>query len=118
MTVESTIYEALKSLVGNRVYPDVAPPNTTRPYITYQQIGGRPINFVEAAVPSMKNGRWQINVWADTRASAAAISQQASDALKTTIALNTTILNEPIATFDEETGYRGTIQDFSFWFAS
>ena len=40
MTIETAIYDALKGLVGNRVFPDFAPLGTVRPFITYEQAGG------------------------------------------------------------------------------
>lgn len=118
MTVEATIFNALKGLVNNRVYPDVAPANTARPYITYQQVGGLPVNFVEGGTPSKANGRFQVSVWADTRATASATAKLATAALRATASLQTTVLSEPVATHDGPTGYRGTRQDFSFWFDS
>lgn len=116
MTVESDIFDALKALVANRVYPDVAPVGAALPYITYQQVGGGALNFVEAASPSKKNGRFQVNVWAATRESAAALSRQVEDALRTTTALQTTVLSAPVAGYEEDTLLFGTRQDFSVWF--
>lgn len=115
MSVESTLFDALKTLVSNRVYPDIAPENATRPYITYQQVGGLPVNFVDTAtVPSKRNSRFQINVWADTRAAAATLAGQVETALRGA-APHTTVLGAPVALFDLETRLRGTRQDFSFW---
>ena len=115
MTTESTVYDTLKILVSNRVYPDVAPELTARPYITYQQVGGTSVNFVDVTVPSKKNSRFQINVWADTRAAAAALAIQIEDALRAVPTLQTTVLSAPVATYDPDTKLKGTRQDFSFW---
>ncbi len=41
MTVEADIFNALSPLVGGRVFPDDAPFDTVKPYITEQQIGVR-----------------------------------------------------------------------------
>lgn len=117
MSVETIIFEALRGLVNDRVYPDVAPEQATRPYITYQQVGGEAVNFVDTAVPSMKNGRWQINVWADSRVEAAPLARLVEDTLRGITALQPTVLGAAIARFDEETKLRGTMQDFSFWFS-
>lgn len=117
MSVESIIYEALRALVNDRVYPDVAPEETPRPYITYQQVGGNSVNFVDPTIPSKKNGRWQINLWSDSRLEAAALSRIVEDTLRATVELQTTVLGAPIARYDEETKLRGTMQDFSFWFS-
>lgn len=117
MSVEATIYEALRALVSDRVFPDVAPEETPRPYITYQQVGGNSVNFLDPTTPSKKNGRWQINVWADTRTEAAPLMRLVEDTLRGVLALQTTVLGAPIARYDEETKLRGMTQDFSFWFS-
>jgi len=115
MSLESSIFDALKSLVSNRVYPDVAPENAVRPYITYQQVGGEGVNFVDSTTPSLKNARMQINVWADTRAAAATLAGQVETAIRNTTAIHPKILGAPVAMFDLETKLRGTRQDFSVW---
>ncbi len=115
MTIESLLFDTVKSLVSNRVYPDVAPEGVTRPYITYQQVGGMSINFVDVTVPSKRNSIFQINVWSDRRMEAASLMKQVSDALRINTAMQTTVLVEPVATYDEVTQMRGARQNFSFW---
>ncbi len=56
MTVEADLFNLLKTLVSNRAFPDFAPVNTTRPYITYQQIGGEVVVFTEGAMADHDNG--------------------------------------------------------------
>lgn len=115
MTVESLLYNALKSLVANRVYPDVAPFGAAKPYITYQQVGGTSVNFIDQATPSKANARFQINVWADTRGAAALLANQVEQALRSATALQTTVLGQPVATYEADTLLFGTRQDFSLW---
>jgi hypothetical protein len=118
MTVEDRIFAALRTLVADRVYRDVAPQTVTAlPRITFQQVGGAPLNFVDAAtLPDKKNARFQINVWAADRDSAAQLSRSAEDALRTYPALQTTVLDAPTAVHESDTHLYGTRQDFSFWF--
>jgi hypothetical protein len=118
MTVEADLFNALKGLVSNRVYPDVAPANATKPYLTYQQVGGVGVNFIDTSVPSKKNARFQINVWAQTRGAAAILARQVEDALRSTTSLQTTVLGAPVADYEEDTQLYGTRQDFSFWHTS
>lgn len=118
MTVEKAIFDALRGLAGDRVFPDFAPEGTARPYVTYQQMGGLPVNFMDAAAPSLKNSRFRLNVWADTRAGAAALCLVCEQALRAAPALRTTVLTNPLSLADPETRLRGTSQDFSFWFPS
>ena len=116
MTIEASIYSTLTSLVSGRVYPDIAPENVTKPYITYQQVGGQSVNFTDPTVPSLKNGRWQINCWATTRTAAAALSRSVEDTIRAASALRPTVISAPVAGHEPETGLYGTRQDFSFWF--
>lgn len=114
MSMESIIFAAIKDLVGNRVYPEVGPAGVGRPYITYQQVGGEPVNFIDSAVPSKKNARVQINVWSDGRPEAATIARQAEDALRAA-PLQTTVLGAFTSTYEPTPKLYGTMQDFSFW---
>jgi len=115
MTVETDIVAALTSLVGGRVYPDVGPVGAVLPYITYQQIGGASVNFLERGVPDKKNGRFQVNVWSTTRLQAASINLLIETALVTSTAFQADAIGAPLATRDEETKFYGAAQDFSIW---
>lgn len=79
--VEPLIYQALQTLAGGRVYPDVAPTNTPRPYITWQQIGGLPVAWADKSTTPGGNAWVQINVWANTRIEAGELRKQVEDAL-------------------------------------
>ena len=117
MTVEASIYTALKSLVGNRVYRDIAPQTVTEtPRIIFQQVGGAAVNFLDPTVPSKKNGRWQINVWGDRRDDVMALAHEVEDTLRAYTVLQATVLGAPVALYEEETRLFGAMQDFSFWF--
>lgn len=116
MSTESLLFTALKGLVSNRVYPDVGPDAVVAPYITWQQVGGTPVNFLDTAtLPSKSNGRYQINTWAATRAEAGALAKQVENAVRATTSLQPTVLSQPVATTDEVTGRKGYRQDFSLW---
>jgi hypothetical protein len=115
MTIEAQVYEVLKGLVGGRVYPDVAPEGTPVPYITYQAVGGAPVNFLSGDRPDKTNTRMQVNVWAKSRIEASELGAQIEDAIRAATALQTEVLTGRVATYDETTRYRGAIQDFSLW---
>lgn len=116
MSVESNIVTALTSLVGGRIYPDVAPLDAAKPYITYQQVGGQVVNFLESIAPGKRNGRFQINVWAETRAQAADLSRQAEVILIEAPALLATPQAAATALYEPDTKLYGTLQFFSIWF--
>lgn len=115
MTVEADLLAILDPFAGMRVYPDVAPDGVVTPYIVYQQITGETIAFLERALPSKKNGRFQIAVWSATRLEAAAIALQIENALMLTTAFQVEVIGGPTAVYDEETKLRGSRQDFSIW---
>lgn len=116
MSIEDTISQALDPLVDQRVYRDNARFSTPRPYITFQQVGGEPVDYMAGAVPDLDNGRFQINVWADDRDTAAAIGRAARAALVGSTAMRATTASGMVATWLDGTGLYGTRQDFSIWF--
>lgn len=113
MTVETSIFGALRALASDRVYRDIAPQTVTDlPRITFQQVGGQAVNFLDSAVPSKKNARFQVNCWAVSRDAAAALSRQVEGAMRT---LNATVLSAPVAVYESDPPLYGTRQDFSLW---
>lgn len=115
MSAESSIFSALRTLVSDRVYPDVAPDVVTKPYIVYQQVGGKAVQFVDVTVPSKKNSRIQVSVWGDTRAQVSALAVQVEDTLRGVATLQTVVLGAPVAVYEADTKLRGSQQDFSVW---
>jgi hypothetical protein len=116
MSIEADLFTALKTLVSNRVYPDVAPTGAAMPYITYQQVGGESVTFADATLPDKRNGRFQINVWSATRAEASTLMRTIANTVVTTFKAEP--MNEPISTFDLETRSYGSLQHFSIWFVA
>lgn len=113
MTVESDVYALLKGLVGNRCFPDVAPITTVQPYITYSQVGGEAVSYIDDTLPSMKHGLIQVNVWGGTRASVTAIALQIEAAMVTATAFQARPSGAHSATYDSDMLIYGTTQDFS-----
>lgn len=116
MTVEADLEDTLGPLVGGRIYPDFAPTIVTKPFIVYQEISGEAPIFLERALPSKKNGRFQINVWATTRIAAAALQLEAESAMVLATAFQAKQVGGRTATSDpEDTKLRGYRQDFTVW---
>jgi hypothetical protein len=115
MSISSLVRATLDPLVDDRVYPDVGPDAPTVPYITYQQVGGDAVNFLDGEQPSKGNARIQVSVWAATRTEADLLIQRAETAMRGAQALNTTVSGAPMNTADPVTKYRGAIQFFSCW---
>lgn len=115
MSLESQIFDALKGLVAQRVFPDVAP-DEALPYITYQQIGGQAINFTDGTTPNRSNARMQINVWAATRLAASDLGAQVETAIRALADLQPMVLSARVSLYDPDTKARGTMQDFNLWY--
>ena len=115
MTPEEFIDQVLAPLAGGRCFPDVAPQDTPTPFLTYQAVGGEPINFLSGEAPAKSNTRMQVNVWAATRLEAAQLGAQVEDAIRAAAHLQPEVLTGRAATYDELTGYRGTMQDFNLF---
>jgi Protein of unknown function (DUF3168) len=117
VSVEASIYTALKSLVNNRVYRDIAPQTVIAlPRITFQQVGGDAVNFLDPTVPSKKNARFQVNCWGERRDDVMALARDVEDTLRAYTVLQATVLGAPVALYEEETRLYGAMQDYSFWF--
>lgn len=114
MTVEANIRTALLTVCA-RVFPDVAPTNTTRPYVTYTQIGGQVINPIGNDIPSKQNGEFQINVWSSTRAEAASLMLQIEAAMRQSAAFVARPLTAPSSDYDHDMLLYGSRQEFSVW---
>lgn len=117
MSVESDIFATLRTLVSDRVFPDYAPVGTARPFITYHQTGGQATQFMERALPSLKNSHFQISTWGDSRAQVASISGQVEAAMVQATAFQCDVLAAPDASVDFEVPLYGAHQDFSIWSA-
>ena len=115
MTLEADLYALLSPLVAGRVYPDVGPNNAQPPYITFQQIGGQTLNYLGREIPTLRNARVQINVWAATRAQAMQTGRQAEDAMRTATAFQAAPLGAALARKDADDPLYGAQQDFSIW---
>lgn len=111
MTMETDLTALLKTLCP-RVFPDVAPISTARPYVTYQGIGGPSWRYLDNAAMDKRSTRVQINTWADTRLAALALARQIEDALCASVTLNCQPEGEPISDHNEDLDRYGCIQDF------
>ena len=115
MTPEDHIDAVLQHLAGGRVFPDVAPLNTERPFITYQAVGGAPENYLSGDRPGKQQVRMQVNVWAERRAEASELGMLVEDAMRSATDLLVEVITGRTATYDEETDLRGVMQDFSMY---
>lgn len=114
MSLEEKLTLALKAICP-RAFPDFAPTDTLRPYITWQQIGGETIDIIDNTVPSKENAQVQINVWSDTRVEAKAMILQIEAAMIVSTAFQARAISACASDADPDTGRRCSRQDFSIW---
>ncbi|MDN4061308.1 DUF3168 domain-containing protein [Massilia sp. YIM B02769] len=115
MTPHEQIRLVLGELAGGRVFPGIADADTLTPYITFQVIGGPPINFVTGEAPAKRFVRVQINVWSSTSIEAFEVAAQVESALRAETALQVEALTGAGDTYDEVTEYRGAMQEFQLF---
>lgn len=116
MSLESDLYAALSPLASARVYPDLAPEGAALPYVVYQQVGGTAVNYLESSMPSKRNARVQVAVWATTRSEANTLARTVESTLVTNTTLRAYVLGALVADFDEDGPLYGARQDFSIWY--
>lgn len=117
MTFEADLYTLLKA-VTPRVFPDFAPVDTLRPYVTFQAIGGDVINPLSGAAPGKRNAEMQINVWSDKRSDALSVSRAIEDSMRAATAFLARPLSAAVSDYDADVPVYGSRQDFSCWFTS
>jgi hypothetical protein len=114
MTVEANIKTALATACP-RVFPDFAPVGTTRPYVTFRQVGGNITNLLAKEVPAWQNGTFQINVWANSRKSAAETMLAIESAMTLATTFTAKPLSPPVSDFDADVPVYGSEQEFYVW---
>jgi len=114
MTMEADLAATLKTLCP-RVFPDFAPSETPRPYVTFQAIGGRPLRWLDGTAADKRHTLMQINVWAGSRLDALALIRQVEAAICSldTMPFMARPDSEPISEAEEDLQLYGCMQDFS-----
>lgn len=110
MSIEADLF-ALLNAINPRTYPDVAPEGTATPYVTWQQIGGESLRYVDNTADS-RYPLIQISVWSRTRMEASTLIQQIEDALCAAPAFQATPQGDAMSRYEPDTGLYGSIQRF------
>lgn len=114
--MESDLSALLKPICP-RVYPDVAPPNVTRPYLTWQAIGGEALRYLDGTAPDKRHTLMQINAWATTRIEAINLIHAVEDAICASPAWQGTPQGEAQSTYEPDTLLYGSLQRFEIFAA-
>lgn len=111
MSLETDFYSTVAAICP-RVFPDFAPVDTARPFVTWSQIGGRALTPLGKDVPDRREAIMQVNVWSDTRLEANQTILAIDAALRISVVFDARPNGEFMAITHEETDLRGAIQDF------
>ena len=110
MSIETDLVALLKA-INPRTYPDVAPEGTATPYVTYQQIGGESLRYVDNTADS-RYPLIQISVWSRSRLESATLIQQIEDAICAAPAFQATPQGDAMSRYEPDTQLYGSIQRF------
>ncbi len=114
MTINADVKTVLATCC-TRVFPDFAPVGTTRPYVTYRQVGGDVINPIGKEVPNLRHPTFQVNVWANSRASADSTMLAIESAMRLATTFTASPVGEASSDFDADVPVYGSEQDFTVW---
>lgn len=97
-----------------RVHVGGAPVGTQSPYVTWQHVGGDPLDFLDNSVANKRNAQIQINVWHSTPLQAFALLQSIEASLRAATAIFIAKpLSEPVTNYDDAEVASGYLQTFS-----
>lgn len=115
MSFEEDVTALLNPLVAGQVFWDFTPDNYDYPFILLYQRGGRGYWYVDKTIPSHKNAKLDIEVWAKTKEAAARIIREVESAFA-----GSTMVVTPLGAFgsmsDPVQKLHGSQQDFSVWY--
>ncbi len=118
MSLEKSLVSLLGDVVGGRVFPDIAPIETDRPYLIYQEIGGgSQVDFMDNSLPDQRNTIVQLAVWEDTRLGASAVMDRVEEKMAASFELKASISGSRTSDYDDVVKRYGCLQDFNIWVA-
>lgn len=116
MTFEADLFTTIvgaDAALGTRVFPDFAPVDTPRPYVTWQGIGGPVVKPLDNSIPTLRTPDIQVNVWADTRKEVKRVALAIEAAMHAATAFTASRYGDHAWDFDADIKRYGTRQDFS-----
>ena len=110
--IQEDVFSALSSVVGGRVYPNIAPNNVPKPYVVYARVSSSPENTLGDGSP-IDNTRLQVDCYDNTYAQAVALAEAVKAAFKAS-AITHLLLQEQDQ-FESDALLHRVILDFSLW---
>ncbi|WP_449413215.1 tail completion protein gp17 [Pandoraea soli] len=111
--VLASVLQAAPALSGTPIRPDVADQSDAAPYIVYSEIALQEGAYTLMGESTLVPARYQIDVYATTRAQANTLAQAVADAVAA--AFSGVLLNRQ-SLFEPDTRLRRTLLDLSIWF--
>jgi len=114
LAVPEAIFKALAPIFADKVFPGLAPDSCAPPYAIYDRIASAPENTLANGI-SIQNERYQIDVWAYTKAECLTLAGHAQAAMRAIpYPLAVSLI---MATDQAEPDVKmfRAIQDFSIW---
>lgn len=111
------VEEKLQALLATKcsAYPTEAPYGTAMPFLTWQQVGGEPIVYVNGKMPNYMRMLVQINLWAVSDKEASRLIREIEEMLCDSD-LCATPDSGAVSEIDEgRMNMRGRRQSFSIW---
>lgn len=113
MALEDDLVYVLKSKCP-RIHVGAAPFGTAMPYVTWQHIGGDPIDFLDNSVGDKRNAQIQVNTWASTPLQAFSLMQEIEGALRSAVTrFIARPLSQPIGAYDDADEISGYLQSYT-----
>jgi hypothetical protein len=116
MTIESEVFRIVSAVVGGRCFPDTAPLNTTRPYATYQQVGGMLLQPLAKVVADKGSAHMQINIWHSSRLNARLLEYAVESAMVTDENIIARKIVESVYEYDDDLKLFGFRMEFMCWY--
>lgn len=111
MSMESDL-SALLLTKCPRVFPDVAPSGTAKPFVTWQGIGGEALGFLNNTAADKRKTLMQVNAWATTRLQSLVLIREIETAMRGSATFMATPQGEPMSTYEQDTELYGCVQRF------
>lgn len=107
---------AIAALIGDRMFPIVAPQSVARPYVTYQRITGTPMTDLDGLDGALAEIRVQIDAFASGFEAARALAELIRVRLQTATAAFAAVTNFDQDFFEDDVRLYRVALDVSFWY--
>jgi hypothetical protein len=114
MTFEADFQTLLKTQCA-RVFADVAPQGTAKPYVTWSALGGRPMRLLDNTAGNKRHTYMQVSAWASSRSEAVALIRAIEEALCASADFVATPEGEATSTYEADIPIFGSLQRFSIY---